>query len=67
MNRDSLTIFMGRFMAKFSGDIRGAVTVEWALLLAAFGLPMMILFRVMLYYLTGYYQCITCLVSLPLP
>lgn len=48
-------------------DISGQMTVEWALLIAAFGLPMIVIFRLMLSALTGYYQMLTCVVSLPLP
>lgn len=54
-------------MSKILGDNRGVVTVEWALLLAAFGLPMMVVLRILLTYLTGFYQMLTCLVSMPLP
>ena len=48
-------------------NISGQMTVEWALLIAAFGLPMIVLFRVMLAALTGFYQMLTCVISLPLP
>ncbi|HNX26874.1 MAG TPA: hypothetical protein PKK48_05650 [Phycisphaerae bacterium] len=47
--------------------ISGQMTVEWALLIAAFGLPMIAVFRLMLTALTGFYQMLTCVISLPLP
>jgi Flp pilus assembly pilin Flp len=48
-------------------DERGQMTVEWTLLIAAFGLPMIYVFRVMLATLAGHYGMMTCTLTLPFP
>jgi Flp pilus assembly pilin Flp len=45
----------------------GAVAVEWTLLLVAFGLPMMALFRLLLALLTQIYGMVSFLETCPLP
>jgi Flp pilus assembly pilin Flp len=48
-------------------DQAGQATVEWTLLVVAFGLPMIYLFRQMLEALAGYYGFVTCIITLPFP
>ncbi|MCD4825248.1 MAG: hypothetical protein K8S55_11650 [Phycisphaerae bacterium] len=48
-------------------DQRGQATVEWTLLIAAFGIPMLWVFREMLAILTGYYRMTGFVLSLPFP
>jgi len=48
-------------------DQAGQMTVEWTLLVAAFGLPMIYTFREMLDALASYYGFITCIITLPFP
>lgn len=52
---------------RFSRDQAGGATVEWTLLLIAFGLPMVLLARLLLATLIGHYQLATCLITLPFP
>jgi Flp pilus assembly pilin Flp len=51
----------------FIQDESGAVTVEWALLIAAFGIPMILLVQQMLQLLGAHYRMMTFLLSMPLP
>jgi Flp pilus assembly pilin Flp len=48
-------------------DDRGQATVEYTLLLAAFGIPLMVLFAAMLRALGQYFQMISLLETMPLP
>ena len=48
-------------------DESGAVTVEWALLIAVFGIPMILLVQQMLQLLGAHYRMMTFLLSMPLP
>jgi len=48
-------------------DESGQATVEWTLLIAAFGLPMIWVFAMMLATLAGHYKMITCVLTLPFP
>ena len=48
-------------------DERGQTTLEWTLILVAFGLPMVYVFRTMLRILTVHYQMVTFLECLPYP
>lgn len=48
-------------------DERGQSTLEWTLILVAFGLPMVYIFRTMLMMLTVHYQMVTFLECLPYP
>ncbi len=52
---------------RFHADQAGQTTVEWSLLIAAFGLPMLFVFREILGALAGFYGFITCMITLPLP
>ena len=47
------------------GDQTGQTTVEWTLLLVAFGLPMFYVFGVLLSILVEHYRMITFMVTLP--
>lgn len=51
----------------FCRDQAGQVTVEWTLLIVAFGIPMIWLFWLMLTTLVEYYRMIVCILSLPFP
>ena len=51
----------------FHADQQGAATVEWVMLLVAFGLPMMILFRILLGIMAEHYGMISFLENMPLP
>ena len=48
-------------------DCRGQVTIEYTLLLATFGIPMIIGFRYLLGTLAEYWKMITFLETLPFP
>lgn len=48
-------------------DESGAVTLEWALLLAAIALPSWYIIKLCLQTLIGHYQMMTMLNSLPFP
>lgn len=48
-------------------DQKGQVAVEYTLLLAGIGLPMVYIFKVLLDALTAYYQMVTFVQTLPLP
>lgn len=61
---------MGRFARKIrtlAADATGSVTVEYSLLLAAFGIPMIYVFRLLLAALAEYYKMVSFLQTLPLP
>jgi len=49
------------------GHEEGQVTVEWTLLMVAFGIPMIYVFGLMLSVLVGHYRMISCVLSLPFP
>ncbi len=51
----------------FRRDQAGQTTVEWTLLLAAFGIPMIYAFKVLLDVLSEHYRAITFLETLPFP
>lgn len=48
-------------------DQRGQTTIEWALLLVGFVLPMIYVFRVLLAVLAEQYKMVTFLETLPFP
>lgn len=48
-------------------DERGQTSIEWALLLVAFALPMAWGFKLLLATLAEYYRMVTFLETLPLP
>ncbi|MEM9294411.1 MAG: hypothetical protein AAGA57_01295 [Planctomycetota bacterium] len=48
-------------------DTRGAATVEWALLAAAFVLPSYLVIRTGLDVLVAHYEMVTDLIALPTP
>ena len=50
-----------------SADQDGQMTVEWSLLIAAFGLPMIYLFSVLLATLAEHYRMLTLVLTLPFP
>ena len=50
-----------------SRDQRGQTTIEWALLLVGFVLPMIYVFRVLLAVLAEHYMMVTFLETLPFP
>ena len=52
---------------RFGRDERAATTLEWALLLAAIGLPSYFIIRIAFDALVGYYRMMTTLNSLPFP
>ena len=54
-------------LGKLWRDESGQATVEWTLLIAAFGLPMIWVFTMMLATLAAHYRMITCMISLPFP
>jgi hypothetical protein len=58
---------MRRLRDILSADQRGQMTVEWSLLLAAFGLPMIYLFSVLLAMLMEYYRMLSLVLTLPFP
>ena len=49
------------------GREEGQITIEWTLLMVAFGLPMIYVFGLMLSVLVGHYRMISCILSLPFP
>ena len=61
---------MGRFgdrLARLSGDQAGQTTIEWALLIAAVGLPAITVFGWLLTILSENYRMVTFLELLPFP
>lgn len=48
-------------------DQNGAASIEWTLLVVAFGIPMVAVFRMLLALMSEYYGMITFLETLPLP
>ena len=54
-------------LPRLIADEQAATTVEWALLLAAIGLPSYFIIELALDSLVGYYQMMTMLNSLPFP
>ncbi|MDY6913271.1 MAG: hypothetical protein SVT52_02280 [Planctomycetota bacterium] len=52
---------------RFGCDQTGQTTVEWALLLACFALPMAYVFGLLLSILAEYYRMVTFLETLPMP
>lgn len=60
-------VFMKRLWTQLSADRRGQMTVEWSLLIAAFGLPMVFLFGVLLATLAEHYRMLTLVLTLPFP
>jgi Flp pilus assembly pilin Flp len=52
---------------RFCSDELGQTTVEWALLLVVFGLPMIYVIGLLLRVLTEQYRMVTFLETLPLP
>lgn len=48
-------------------DEQGATTLEWALLLAAIGIPSWYIMQTAIHALTGHYQMMTAINSLPFP
>jgi hypothetical protein len=60
-------IVMPKQLCKFHGDIAGASTVEWALLLAMVGVPSFWLFSVILQAVAELYRMVTFVETLPFP
>ena len=58
---------MKQLWTLFQADQRGQMTVEWSLLIAAFGLPMIVLFGILLATLAEHYRMLTLVLSLPFP
>ena len=56
-----------RNIRQLPGDQSGQTTVEWALLLAAFVLPMVYVLNLLLGVLVAYYRMVTFLETLPFP
>jgi len=56
-----------RKLTLLGSDEQGTATVEWGLLLAAFGIPIILVFRLLLATLIGHYQLATCIITLPFP
>lgn len=54
-------------MRRLAGDETGQVTIEYVLLLAVFGVPMMYVFGVLLSLMSKYYGMVIFLESLPFP
>ena len=54
-------------LIRFLADQRGAATVEWTLVVGAFGLPMIIAFGWLLAALSEYYRMVTFFETLPFP
>ena len=52
---------------RFVAEAVGQTTVEWALLLAAFGLPMVYVFGLLLSALAEHYRMVTFFETLPFP
>jgi hypothetical protein len=48
-------------------DQAGQITVEWTLLIGAFGIPMIYIFALLLETLAAYYRMMTFLLTLPFP
>jgi hypothetical protein len=60
----------GRIMAalqRLACDQRGASTVEYLLLIALVGLPSMVVFRMLLSYMSEYYRMVVFFETLPMP
>jgi len=57
----------GKNSVSLHTDEAGQATVEYVLLLAAFGLPMMYVFAVLLALMSEYYGMVTFLETLPFP
>jgi hypothetical protein len=62
MNRAGLT-----WRQLLLADDRGQMTLEWALVLAAFALPMFFVIRTCMEILVAHYQMVTFLITLPFP
>ncbi len=54
-------------LRRLDDDERGQVTLEWTLLLAAFGLPMIAVFALLLATLAEHYRMMTFILTLPYP
>ena len=52
---------------RLSRDSKGQTTVEWTLLLAGFGLPMIFVITILLAVLAEHYKMVTFLETLPVP
>jgi hypothetical protein len=52
---------------RLHADQRGQMMVEWALVLAAFALPMFYVIRTCMEILVAHYQMVTFLITLPFP
>ena len=53
--------------SRFLRDQDGQTTVEWTLLIAAFGLPMLYVFGVLLGAMVEHYRMLTLVLTLPFP
>jgi Flp pilus assembly pilin Flp len=58
---------IGRRHSGLHRDQRGQATVEYVLLLAVFGIPMMWVFATLLALMSEYYGMITFMETLPIP
>jgi Flp pilus assembly pilin Flp len=53
--------------ARLAADDRGQATVEYTLLLAVFGVPLLVLFAAMLAALSSYFEMVSLMETMPLP
>lgn len=56
-----------RTCRQFAADEAGQIAVEYTLLIAAFGIPYIVLARFLLGWLVEHYRMVSCMLSLPLP
>ena len=54
-------------LQRLACDQRGASTVEYLLLIALVGLPSMVVFRMLLSYMSEYYRMVVFFETLPMP
>jgi Flp pilus assembly pilin Flp len=54
-------------LRRLSGDEAGQTTIEWAMILVAFGIPMISVFGMLLSVLSEHYRMVTFLQMLPFP
>jgi Flp pilus assembly pilin Flp len=57
----------GNLAARIVADDRGQATVEYTLLLAVFGVPLLVLFAAMLAALSSYFEMVSLIETMPLP
>ena len=67
MRKASTQLTVKRRIATLSADESGQTTIEYALLLAAIVLPLMVVFRMLLGILAALYEMIVFMIGLPFP